>query len=100
MSNASKENNEEITVFQHPVIAYCNWSFDKKHHISENELENALHRFDKKCIPYYVRLFDEAPADLLLDFTETHSITKKEMKLIYRATRFNIRRSISDSFLI
>lgn len=83
---------------EHPIVGYCNWSFDKKNHISEAELVEALHQFDSKCIPYYVRLFNETPPALFREFTNINNISENEVEAIYSNITLGSNRSISRDF--
>lgn len=88
----------ETTLSQHPIIGYCNWSFSQKSHISEQQLEKALHRFSSRFIPYYVRLFNEAPQVLLEDFIHMHNISNNEIENIYMQTKIKSGMRVSRNF--
>lgn len=91
-------NNTDTALLEHPIIGYCNWSFDKKNHISETQLVDALHRFSRRYVPYYVRLFNETPPALLEDFVESHNISDSEIQRIYSNITRGSKRKISRNF--
>ena len=95
--NVSRSNTD-ATLLEHPIIGYCNWSFDKKNHLSETQLVEALHRFSRRYVPYYVRLFNETPPLLLEDFVESHNISGNEIQNIYLNITRGSKRKISRSF--
>lgn len=95
---SASRNNTDVTLFEHPVIGYCNWSFDKRNHLSETQLVEALHRFSRRYVPYYVRLFNETPPALLEDFVESHHISESEIESIYLNITRGSKRKISRNF--
>lgn len=83
---------------EHPIVCYCNWSFDKNAHISESELAEALRQFNNKYIPYYVRLFNETPSALFQEFVNSNNISEDEIEAIYLNITKTSNRKISRDF--
>jgi len=52
----------------HPLLTYCNWSYDHSRHIDTVTLRNILSQFDEKFIHIYLRLINETPRNVIDSF--------------------------------
>jgi hypothetical protein len=74
------------SLFDHPIVGYCNWSFSGAHHIEESEVEKALLAYNKNYLPFYVRIFNEIPAEVTFDFIEKKHLQEANLLNIYQNT--------------
>ena len=74
ISNTSTNNS---------LITYCNWSYASQYHIDENRLVSILNLFDINYVPFYLRIFNETPLDILIEFAESHNISIQQIKTIH-----------------
>ena len=66
------------------LLTYCNWSYDLKYHIDEYTIVNMLRSFNNKYIPFYLRIFNETPKKVLINFVHTHNIDIKIIKNLHK----------------
>ena len=52
----------------HPLLTYCNWSYDRSRHIDTATLRNILSQFDERFIHIYLRLINETPGNIIDSF--------------------------------
>ena len=80
-----RNTNTPIIQLQHsdisdnPLLTYCNWSYNHIYHIDLDTLKIILTSFDKAYIPFYLRIFNETPAELLESFTSQYNISKSSL---------------------
>jgi len=72
-----------ITSSNNSLITYCNWSYASQYHIDENTLVNILNTFNSQYVPFYLRIFNEAPAEILIRFIESHNINMHQIQIIH-----------------
>jgi len=65
------------------LLTYCNWSYAPDYHIDLTTLQNILHSFNEEYIPYYLRIFNETPNQVVKSFLEQYGISKKSLEDIY-----------------
>lgn len=83
----SSESTTHINVNSNKNIkflGYCNWSYTKNHHININEAINMLNSFNSIYIPYYIRIFNEMPRDVLYDFIKRNNISYSSIEAVHR----------------
>jgi len=66
-----------------PLLTYCNWSYSPDYHIDLTTLQNILRSFNEEYIPYYLRIFNETPSQVLKAFLEQYEISKSSLESIY-----------------
>ena len=76
-------NDVNITNVNRSLITYCNWSYASQYHIDESTLVNILTSFNTKYIPFYLRIFNETPLDILTSFIESHDISMQQIKNLH-----------------
>ena len=52
----------------HPLLTYCNWSYDHSRHINTETLRRILSQFDERFIHVYLRLMNEVPLHIIDSF--------------------------------
>ena len=67
-----------------PLLTYCNWSYASNYHISLTTLQNILRSFNEEYIPYYLRIFNETPTQVVDNFLEQYNISKNSLESIYQ----------------
>ncbi|MEV9594033.1 hypothetical protein AB0W31_06400 [Aliarcobacter butzleri] len=76
-------------------LGYCNWSYSIEHHVTVYKAVTMLSRFDNSCVPYYIRIFNEMPSEVLYNFLKKHNISidsiKKIRKQLLEKTTFQIK---------
>ena len=65
-----------------PLLTYCNWSYSPTYHISLDTLQNILCSFNEEYIPYYLRIFNETPRQVVEAFLEQYEISKSSLESI------------------
>jgi hypothetical protein len=70
--------------YTHPLLTYCNWSFDKAYHINLTTLQSILNTYDADYIPFYLRIFNEVPTNVLKSFLSEYTISRSSLKEIHR----------------
>jgi len=66
-----------------PLLTYCNWSYAKEYHIQLETLQDILKNFNENYIPFYLRIFNETPKNILESFLNQHHISKATTQTIY-----------------
>ena len=66
-----------------PLLTYCNWSYAPDYHINLTTLQNILRSFNQEYIPYYLRIFNETPSQVVEAFLEQYEISKNSLESIY-----------------
>ena len=66
-----------------PLLTYCNWSYAPAYHINLTTLQNILRSFNQEYIPYYLRIFNETPSQVVESFLEQYEISKNSLESIY-----------------
>ena len=66
-----------------PLLSYCNWSYSSDYHIDIDTLKNILYSFNHEYIPYYLRIFNETPRQVVESFLEQYKISKSSLDSIY-----------------
>jgi len=77
-STLQQSNKPMVT----PLLTYCNWSYSSEYHIDLNTLQNILHSFNHKYIPFYLRIFNETPNQVVKLFLEQYRISKSSLESI------------------
>jgi len=67
-----------------PLLTYCNWSYAPDYHIDLRTLQNILRSFNEEYIPYYLRIFNETPSQVVEAFLEQYEISKNSLESIYQ----------------
>ena len=67
-----------------PLLTYCNWSYASNYHIDLTTLQNILRSFNEEYIPYYLRIFNETPSQVVEAFLEQYEISKNSLETIYQ----------------
>lgn len=80
-SNSSASYDEEID--NNPILTYCNWNHDRKHHLTSKKLKSIIKRFDVKKLPYYVRIFNETPINKIQYFIDKNHLSDDDLKNIW-----------------
>ncbi len=83
----SSESNTYINVNSNKdasFLGYCNWSYTKKHHINVSEAISMFKNFSSIYIPYYTRIFNEMPRNILFDFTQRNDISNSQIQNIHK----------------
>ena len=65
------------------LLTYCNWSYDSTNHIDSETLKSILKTFNPNYIPYYLRIFNETPYEVISYFLKQHHISKSSIESIY-----------------
>ena len=65
-----------------PLLTYCNWSYAPNYHIDLATLQNILRSFNEEYIPYYLRIFNETPSQVVKAFLEQYEISKNSLEVI------------------
>ncbi|MEA2050726.1 MAG: hypothetical protein U9O56_08360 [Campylobacterota bacterium] len=76
-------SDANITNVSKSLITYCNWSYASKYHIDESTLVNILTSFNTQYIPFYLRIFNETPLDILTSFIESHNISMQQIQNLH-----------------
>jgi len=72
-----------------PLLTYCNWSYAPDYHIDLTTLQNILRSFNQEYIPYYLRIFNETPSQVVKAFLEQYEISKSSLESIYQNLKDN-----------
>lgn len=91
--------SEEKKAKAHPIVGYCNWSYSKKHQIAEEVLVAGFQSYQRKMLPYYVRIFNETPIEVAVDFFTKKGIAKKNIQYIFNKSLENSGIRLNDSLL-
>ena len=67
-----------------PLLTYCNWSYAPNYHLDLDTLQNILRSFNQEYIPYYLRIFNETPDQVLKAFLVQYTISKSSLETIYQ----------------
>ena len=65
------------------LLTYCNWSYSATNHIDMETLKSILKTFNPNYIPYYLRIFNETPYEVISYFLKQHHISKSSIESIY-----------------
>ena len=68
-----------------PLLTYCNWSYAPDYHIDLTTLQNILRSFNEAYIPYYLRIFNETPSQVVEAFLEQYEISKSSLESIFES---------------
>jgi hypothetical protein len=71
-------------IARHPLLTYCNWSYDRSRHINETTLREMLSRFDDRYINYYLRMINETPRNVIDDFITQNNLSTHILENIYQ----------------
>lgn len=66
-----------------PMLTYCNWSYHKKHHLTQDDLIYILKVFKKDKSPYYIRIFNETSINSIQHFLDNNNISDTQLKNIW-----------------
>ena len=75
-SNVESDNN--------PILTYCNWNYEKIHHLTSKKLKSIIKKFDASKLPYYVRIFNETPASTIQYFIDKNHLSDNDLKNIWK----------------
>jgi len=64
------------------MLTYCNWSYSPKYHIDLDTLKSILRSFNKEYIPFYLRIFNETPKQVVKEFLEHYNILNSSLQNI------------------
>ena len=64
------------------ILTYCNWSYSPEYHIDLDTLKNILRSFNEEYIPFYLRILNETPKQVVDDFLEQHKILNSSLQNI------------------
>ena len=81
----AQENFEEPSALA--MLTYCNWSYSPKSHIDLETLKNILQSFNREYIPFYLRILNETPKELVESFLEQYNILKSSLQSISKELR-------------
>jgi len=87
MLQYKRRNNKDVSIELQesnfsPLLTYCNWSYAPEYHINLTTLQNILSSFNKDYIPYYLRIFNETPTQVIKAFLEEYGISKSSLESI------------------
>lgn len=80
-SNSNADYNKELA--DNPILTYCNWNYEKKHHLTSKKLKSIIKRFDIKKLPYYVRIFNETPVNKIQYFIDKNHLKDDDLRNIW-----------------
>ncbi|HIP13395.1 MAG TPA: hypothetical protein EYG73_11850 [Arcobacter sp.] len=69
------------------MLTYCNWSYASEYHIDLNTLKNILRSFNEEYIPFYLRIFNETPRQVVEEFLEQYKILNSSLQNISNRLR-------------
>ena len=69
------------------MLTYCNWSYAPEYHIDLDTLKNILCSFNKKYIPFYLRILNEIPHQVVAEFLEQYKILNSSLQSISKKLR-------------
>ena len=69
------------------MLTYCNWSYSPKSHIDLETLKNILQSFNREYIPFYLRILNETPKELVENFLEQYNILRTSLQGISKELR-------------
>ena len=69
------------------MLTYCNWSYSPKSHIDLETLKNILQSFNREYIPFYLRILNETPKELVESFLEQYNILRSSLQSIAKELR-------------
>ncbi|HHS92766.1 MAG TPA: hypothetical protein ENK82_05420 [Campylobacterales bacterium] len=78
-SSIPQQINEPVIT---PLLTYCNWSYSSDYHIDLETLKNILHSFNNEYIPFYLRIFNETPSQVVETFLKQYHISKNSLQSI------------------
>ena len=81
----TQENFEEPSGMA--ILTYCNWSYSPQSHIDLETLKTILHSFNQEYIPFYLRILNETPKELVENFLEQYNILKTSLQNISKELR-------------
>ena len=82
LTQKSFENPSDIA-----ILTYCNWSYSPKSHIDLETLKTILCSFHQEYIPFYLRILNETPKELVENFLEQYNILKTSLQSISKELR-------------
>ncbi|MEA2018634.1 MAG: hypothetical protein U9N59_09310 [Campylobacterota bacterium] len=82
-SSTAIASDVNITDVNRFLITYCNWSYASQYHIDESTLVNILTSFNTQYIPFYLRIFNETPLNILTSFIESHNISMQQIQNLH-----------------
>lgn len=97
--NDLSDRNNNIKISPQPnkvFLCYCNWSYIKEKHLKEEDALKIFEEFDKIKMPFYVRIFNEMPINVLNNFLEHNLIEKEKVIDIYNQLKKNTSIRIKD----
>jgi len=71
----------------HPLVTYCNWSYDRNNHIDTETLINLLSHFDKRYTHIYLRIINETPRSVVDSFIEIENLDSSVLRTIHHILR-------------
>ena len=77
------------------ILTYCNWSYSSEYHIDLDTLKNILRSFNEEYIPFYLRILNETPRQVVEEFLEQYHISKSLLQVIsnnLEAEGFKVKR--------
>lgn len=75
VNNSNLDNN--------PILTYCNWNYTKQHHLTAKKLKSLIKKFNVAKLPYYVRIFNEAPIPTIQYFIDNNELNDTDLKTIW-----------------
>lgn len=67
-----------------PLLTYCNWSYAKKSHLNKEQLIDIIRNFDRTKLPYYIRIFNEAPVGTIKYFMDSNGLSYNDLRKIWK----------------
>jgi len=96
-----RRNTEKILIAQNfgessamSMLTYCNWSYSPESHIDLGTLKNILRTFNEEYIPFYLRILNETPKQVVEEFLERYKILNSSLQSIsnrLRDTGFRVK---------
>jgi len=81
-SQQTLESQPQNDITRNPLLTYCNWSYAKEYHINLETLQDILREFNENYIPFYLRIFNETPINVLEAFLNQYHISKATIRSI------------------
>jgi hypothetical protein len=73
----------QMQAYTHPLLTYCNWSYDRASHIDIQTLRDILNHFDERYIHVYLRLINEIPRNIIESFVTAEHISPTAFSQIH-----------------
>lgn len=70
-------------ISRHPLLTYCNWSYDSSRHIDISTLRDILTHFQDNYIHFYLRIINETPRRVVDSFIEQENLDAHILENIY-----------------